>query len=244
MIAIDDLVVRYPGDRPPAVDGLTLAVPEGRFCGFLGPNGAGKSTTLAALLGLVKRASGRVAVAGIDPESDPDRLRAVVGYVPQAIALHATLGVRENLVILGGLAGLSGKVLRERVARAIRDARLEGREKSRVGALSGGMQRRLNLVASLLHDPRLILCDEPTAGVDPQSRTFIYEMLRGLNAAGRTILYTTHYLGEVEALCSHVAIIDRGRLVAHGALADLLAGRSLEEVFLSLTGHALRDDEE
>ncbi|MCC6625312.1 MAG: ABC transporter ATP-binding protein [Deltaproteobacteria bacterium] len=244
MIDIDALVVRYPGDRPPAVDGLTFTVPEGRFCGFLGPNGAGKSTTLAALMGLVRRTSGRATVAGIDPQAEPDRLRAVVGYVPQAIALHATLGVRENLVILGGLAGLSGRVLHERVARAIHDARLEGRERSRVGALSGGMQRRLNLVASLMHEPRLILCDEPTAGVDPQSRTFIHHMLRGLNAAGRTILYTTHHMEEVEALCSHVAIVDRGRLVAQGALADVLAGRSLEDVFLSLTGHALRDDEE
>jgi len=294
MIEVRGLTVRYAGDGKSgprtAVDGLDLAVPAGRFQGFLGPNGAGKSTTLAALMGLVPRAAGAVQVGGLDPAVDRVALRALVGYVPQQVALHPTLSVRENLAICGGLVGLSGALLRERVARAVVDAQLDGREASRVGALSGGMQRRLNLVASLLHDPQLVLCDEPTAGVDPQSRSHLFDMLRALHARGRTILYTTHYMEEGAALCSHVAIVDRGRVVAEGPLEALLAGdaqarehtvllgdaagaptgdgaapaevirralegaglvvaavrprqKSLEDVFLALTGHALRDRE-
>ena len=284
-VSVSELVVRFPGGRPAAVDGLSLAVPEGRFQGVLGPNGAGKSTTLAVMMGLVTPTAGSVTVAGLDARRQAQRVRALVGYVPQALALHATLTVRENLLINGGLLGLAGRHLSERVARALALAQLEGREESRVATLSGGMQRRLNLVASLLHDPRIIICDEPTTGVDPQSRNHLFEMLRALHAEGRTILYTTHYMEEVEALCSHVAILDHGRLVASGSLAELLAGgsdahvhtvvltprlgpaevldtatairealaragleaevrprrRSLEDVFLALTGRALRD---
>lgn len=280
-VSVSDLVVCFPGGRPPAVDGLSLDVPEGVFHGLLGPNGAGKTTTLAVLMGLVTPSGGAVRVAGLDVRTDAARIRAQVGYVPQALALHMMLSVRENLVINGGLLGLTGRLLRERVASAIAMAQLEGREDSRVATLSGGMQRRLNLVASLLHDPRIIICDEPTTGVDPQSRNHLFDMLRALHAEGRTVLYTTHYMEEVEALCSHVAIIDHGRLVAAGTLADLLAGgadarehtvvltdtaagqaadairqaltsaglsaevrarkKSLEDVFLALTGRALRD---
>jgi ABC-2 type transport system ATP-binding protein len=286
LIAIQDLVVRFGEKGPVAVDGLTLSIPEGLFYGFLGPNGAGKSTTLATVMGLISPSAGRVRVAGLDPRQDSARLRAEVGFVPQSIALHQTLSVHENLLVMGGLLGLSGRLLRERVARALQLARLEGRETSRVATLSGGMQRRLNLVASLLHDPRLVVCDEPTTGVDPQSRNHLFDMLRALHAEGRTILYTTHYMEEVEALCSHVAIIDRGRLVTSGELSTLLAGdahasehtvlleprpdpssdaapvmkaaleaaglrvvavrprkKSLEDVFLALTGRALRDEE-
>jgi len=278
-VSISDLVVRFPGGRPPAVDGLSLQVPEGAFLGLLGPNGAGKSTTLAVLMGLVTPSAGRVLVAGLDVHCAAGQIRAQVGYVPQSLALHSILSVRENLMINGGLLGLTGRRLQERVANAIALAQLEGREESRVATLSDGMQRRLNLVASLLHDPSIIICDEPTTGVDPQSRNHLFDMLRGLHAEGRTILYTTHYMEEVEALCSHVAIIDQGRLVATGTLADLLAGavdspehtviltnaatgaepirlalanagiaaevrprkKSLEDVFLALTGRALRD---
>lgn len=284
-IAIDSLVVRYPGaDGRTAVDGLDLRVPQGAFYGLLGPNGAGKSTTIAALAGLLRPTAGTVRVAGLDPAIDGERVRALIGLVPQTLALHATLGVRENLAIIGGAMGLGGARLRERIGWALAAARLEGREASRVGTLSGGMQRRLNMVASLLHDPRVVVCDEPTTGVDPQSRNHLFEMLRALHAEGRTILYTTHYMEEVEALCAAVAIVDRGRLVAEGPLATLLAGdgstralrvvlggadgdrpsdvdaigralaaaglevaevqperRSLEDLFLALTGRALRD---
>ncbi|MFO0747636.1 MAG: ABC transporter ATP-binding protein [Myxococcota bacterium] len=227
MIDIDDLVVRFPAPSaatPPraAVDGLS---PERAGRRLLRPARAQRrrqvDDALAALAGLIRPTSGRVRVAGLDPTRR--RVQALIGLVPQALALHAALTVRENLAIQGGLMGLAGARLRERIAWAVAVARLEGRERSRVATLSGGMQRRLNLVASLLHDPRLVICDEP-AGVDPQSRNHLFDMLRALHAEGRTILYTTHYMEEVETLCSHVAIVDHGKLVTKGALADLLAG--------------------
>lgn len=253
-IVVEALVVRYPGpggSARAAVDGLSLHVPAGTFYGLLGPNGAGKSTTLAVLAGLVAPSGGSVRVGGLDPIADAAAVGRLIGLVPQAIALHPTLTVRENLAVIGGTMRLGGARLRERIAWAVGVARLEGREQSRVATLSGGMQRRLNLVASLLHDPRVVICDEPTAGVDPQSRNHLFDTLRALHAEGRTILYTTHYMEEVEALCRDVAIIDHGKLVTHGRLDDLLAGdavmetkprrKSLEDVFLQLTGRALRD---
>lgn len=276
MIEIRDLRVSFGALT--AVDGLSLAVPDGLLYGLLGPNGAGKTTTLSCVAGLRAPTSGTVRVAGLDPMKDAREVRRLLGLVPQSLALYGTLTVVDNLRIFGGLMGLSGQRLRDRVAWGLALAQLEGRERTAVDTLSGGMKRRLNLACALLHDPRLVICDEPTTGVDPQSRNHLFETIRRLRDEGRTVVYTTHYMEEVEALCSRVAIVDHGRLVADAPLADLLAGgaggsrfdvalaagatpeqvaaalaaagltaqvtagaRSLEDVFLELTGHALRD---
>ena len=282
-IEIEGLTVRY-GDFV-AVDDLSLRVEAGTLFGLLGPNGAGKTTTLSCVAGLRRPTAGQVRVAGIDVVRDPQAARPHLGFVPQHLALYPQLSVRQNLDIFGGLNGLSGARLRDRRDWGIALARLEGRAEAKVGSLSGGMQRRLNLAASLLHDPAVVICDEPTTGVDAQSRNHLFETIRALHAEGRTVVYTTHYMQEVEALCDRVAIIDRGRVVLQERLATLLAAparteagrrawrvgvdadaeavaaalaaafdtlgpasveaepRTLEQVFLEVTGHALRDGE-
>lgn len=278
MIQIEDLVLRYPGSSQPAVDGLSLRVPPGAMVGFLGPNGAGKSTTIHCLAGLLVPTSGRVRIAGVDMTQAPRAARAHLGFVPQSLALYDALTVAQNLKTAGALSGLGGAKLRERVGWGLALSQLEAQAESRVATLSGGMKRRLNLACSLLHDPPVILCDEPTTGVDAQSRNHLFETIRALNREGKTVLYTTHYMEEVESLCSDVAIIDAGKIIVDGPLAELLsqsepssltitiastasedqirrrlaeAGltisgvvaqqRSLEELFLTLTGRALRD---
>jgi ABC-2 type transport system ATP-binding protein len=262
-----------------AVRGLSLEVREGELLGLLGPNGAGKSSTLSCVAGLIAPTSGSVEIAGIDAVAHPRAARAKLGVVPQALALYEGLTVRQNLRLFGALFGLSGRALRARVDWGLALSQLEANADARAATLSGGMKRRLNIACALLHDPPLVLCDEPTTGVDPQSRNHIFETLRALHAAGKTLVYTTHYMEEVVALCKRVAIIDRGSLVALDDLNALLtrgggprelrvraaeacsqarvkaalasAGidavvepveRSLEDVFLELTGRALRDD--
>ncbi len=278
----ESLVVRR--GATPVVNGLDLLVPSGRFFGLLGPNGAGKSTTIDCIAGLAERGaapggrprimSGTLEVLGLDPLGSPEVSRRI-GVVPQALALYGDLSVAENLRVFGGLYGLRGPRLRGRVEWAMNLAELTERATSRVSSLSGGMARRLNLACALLHEPEILVCDEPTTGVDPQSRNHLFEALRHLHREGRTILYTTHYLEEVEALCEDVAIIDHGRVIAVGPLAQLVghggrsrvtcdgdaeavqralaeAGftgiaveperRTLESVFLELTGRALREE--
>ena len=277
MIELRNLRVMY-GELC-AVDDLSLRLEAGVFFGLLGPNGAGKSSALSCLAGLQTPSEGAVLVGGFDPRQRPREVQKLLGYAPQSLALYPSLTVLNNLKIFGGLVGLSKKNLSRRIDWALEAASLESHRRVRVGHLSGGMQRRLNLVAALLHDPQVLLCDEPTAGVDPQSRAHLFELLRRLHKEGRTILYTTHYMEEVEALCEEVAIMDRGRLLVCDRLSALLdareevhrftlttreghqaealratlqkcgvdvydirsAHRSLEDVFLELTGRTLRD---
>lgn len=274
MISVQNLTVTFGATR--AVDDLTLEVAEGALLGLLGPNGAGKSTTIACIAGLRRPQRGDVTVGGVDVGADPRAARRLLGVVPQALALYPSLSVRRNLRIFAGLAGVAADRIADRIEWGLDLAQLAERADARVGTLSGGMQRRLNLAAALLHAPPIIICDEPTTGVDPQSRNHIFETIRRLHAEGRTVIYTTHYMEEVEALCERVAIIDRGRLVAHDDLAALLddeqaakvalhfdrpvalealesaleslgsprierSRRSLEALFLELTGRALRD---
>lgn len=277
MIEISGLVVEYGTLR--AVDDLTLRIPEGSLYGLLGPNGAGKSTTIACIAGLRAPTAGRLIVDGVDVVAEPRAVRSRLGVVPQGLALYPSLSARKNLQIFGGLMGVKGAQLADRVAWGLDLAQLNDRASAPVGTLSGGMKRRLNLAAALLHDPPIIICDEPTTGVDPQSRNHLFETIRALHAEGRTVIYTTHYMEEVEALCTRVAIMDRGRLIADDALSAMLdpagqgvmsvqlaaphtpaevraalqaagiepqavahAPRSLETVFLELTGRALRDE--
>jgi len=217
-----------------ALDGLSLSLGEGELLGLLGPNGAGKTTLIRAIAGRVRLNAGTVSLYGRTLE--PATPRTDLGVVPQENALYPMLTARENLETFGRLNGLEGKRLRERSAWALEWTGLADRAKSEVRAFSGGMKRRLNLACGVLHEPRLVLLDEPTVGVDPQSREKIYDMLSGLRAAGASLLLTTHYLEEAEARCERIVIVDRGRAIAAGTLPELVeqAGLAGRRVRLSL----------
>jgi ABC-2 type transport system ATP-binding protein len=219
-LRIDSLVKSF-GDRA-ALAGVSLQVSEGEILGLLGPNGAGKTTLIRCVVGRVVPSSGSIAVFDEPVGSAPARAR--IGYIPQEIALYARLTAEENLGVFGRYAGLSGADLATAVRTCLDWAGLAERAKDPVMAFSGGMKRRLNMAAGLLHRPRLILLDEPTTGVDPQSRQRIYAMVEQLRAEGVSVIYTTHYMEEAERLCDRVAIIDHGKIIALGTQADLVRG--------------------
>ena len=220
MLALRDLHKRF-GERV-AVDGLTLEVRRGEILGLLGPNGAGKSTTLHMAVGLLDPDRGTVDVDGRGSPRNPE-VRRLLGVAPQAIALYEALTPEENLRFFGRVQGLSGAVLADRVEWALSFAALTDRRRDRSGELSGGMKRRLNLAAALVHDPALILLDEPTVGVDPQSRNAILDRVVELRGADRAVVYTTHYMDEAARICDRVAIVDHGRMLAVGTVAELVA---------------------
>ncbi|RYG44113.1 ABC transporter ATP-binding protein [bacterium] len=213
------LTKRY-GERV-AVDDLSLDIPAGGFYGLLGPNGAGKTTTLSMLVGVLKPDGGTIEFGGAAVNAGSPVYKRRIGYVPQELALYDDLSAADNLRFFGALYGLSGKTLETRVSAALELAGLLDRAKDRVDGFSGGMKRRLNLAAALLHDPEVIVLDEPTVGVDPQSRNALFEALESLRAAGKTLIYTTHYMEEVERLCDRIAIVDAGKVVAEGTLEEL-----------------------
>lgn len=212
-----------------ALDDVSLDIGRGEFFGLLGPNGAGKSTLMSLIAGLRSPDAGLIAIDGKALSRRDASLRGAIGYVPQAIALYADLSAERNLRIFGELHGMRGQVLRERVTEALSAVQLADRREEAVSTFSGGMQRRLNLAASLLHRPRLLLCDEPTVGVDPQSRNAIFELLKRLNRDGLTVIYSTHYMEEASRLCSRIGIIDHGRIHALGTLDELLMRLPFEE---------------
>lgn len=218
MIRID--AVRKQFDSTVALDGLSLEVRPGEIFGLLGPNGAGKSTTMALLTGLCTPDAGSVSVLGGDPREPA--LRARIGFAPQSLALYENLSGRENIAFFARMFGLRGDRLDRRIDAALDFVQLAERQHDRAGRYSGGMQRRLNLAAAIVHEPELVMLDEPTAGVDPQSRNALFANVLALKAAGRTIVYTTHYMEEVERLCDRVAIIDGGRVLAVDSVAGLL----------------------
>ncbi len=231
-LTVRDLRKAY--GRTVAVDGVSFEVGRGETLGLLGPNGAGKSTTLHMLVGALRPDSGEVLLEGAGDPASADARRAI-GVAPQSLALYEQFTAEENLRLFGRLYGLAGGLLAERVDWALRFAGLTDRARDRVAAYSGGMKRRLNLACALVHDPRVLLLDEPTVGVDPQSRNHIFESIESLAAEGRTIVYTTHYMEEAERLCDRVAILDHGRVLAIGTVEDLVAahgGASLIEVDL------------
>jgi ABC-2 type transport system ATP-binding protein len=202
-----------------ALDGVSLEIPRGEFFGLLGPNGAGKSTLMSLIVGLKVPDRGAILLNG---EPLDVRMRGQLGFVPQGIALYPRLNARENLSIFGALQGLGGRDLAARVDELLGAVQLSDRAREPVSNFSGGMQRRLNLAAALLHRPKLLLCDEPTVGVDPQSRNAIFELLEKLNADGLTVIYSTHYLEEATRLCSRIGIIDHGKILTVGTLDELL----------------------
>jgi ABC-2 type transport system ATP-binding protein len=224
MIEIHELFKSY-GDTQ-AVAGLSFDVAEGEIFGLLGPNGAGKTTTISIIAGLVNPDSGTVRVGGLDIHKDGRRVRGMLGVVPQEIALYEELTGRENLHFWGGLYGLKGRALRADAERVLDLVGLKDRADDRVREYSGGMKRRLNLSAGLIHKPRVILLDEPTLGIDPQARINILDIVRDGVSEGMTAIYTTHYLEEAEKLCDRIAIVDHGKILAGGTLAELekLAG--------------------
>ena len=195
-----------------AVDGISLEMRAGECLGLLGPNGAGKSTLIRAIAGRVIPDSGQVAIFGHSAGSP--QARAALGWVPQDLALYPRLSAKENLHSFGSYYGLTGTKLDQAVTRCLDWAALQDRANDLVSTLSGGMKRRLNMAAGLIHQPRLVLMDEPTVGVDPQSRNRIFEMIEALRAEGMTIIYTTHYMEEAERLCDRIAIVDHGRIIA------------------------------
>ena len=217
-LRIDSLAKSF-GDRV-ALAGVSLEVAEGEILGLLGPNGAGKTTLIRCVVGRVVPTSGSIEVFGEAVESRAARAR--IGYIPQEIALYGRLTAEENLGVFGRYAGLSGDALLAAVRSCLDWAGLAERAREPVMAFSGGMKRRLNMAAGLLHQPRFILLDEPTTGVDPQSRQRIYAMVEQLRAEGVSVIYTTHYMEEAERLCDRVAIIDHGKIIALGTQADLV----------------------
>ena len=206
-----------------AVDGVDFEIAEGEVFGLLGPNGAGKTTAISIISCLLSADAGEVIVDGHSAATDSLKVRAALGVVPQEIALYPTLTAAENLRFWGRMYGLSGPALNDAVARGLAMAGLEDKAKKRVETFSGGMKRRINIAAGILHSPRVLLMDEPTVGIDPQSRNHILDTVKGLNEAGMTVLYTSHYMEEVETLCDRIAIVDHGKVIASGTLEELRA---------------------
>jgi ABC-2 type transport system ATP-binding protein len=233
-----------------AVNDVSFTIENGRILGLLGPNGAGKTTTVSIISGLLAPDAGEVRIDGRPLQGDTDPLKRQIGLVPQDLALYDELTAADNLRFFGALYDLAGSALDHAIGDALTLVGLGDRMRDRVKTFSGGMKRRLNLAAGLLHDPDILLLDEPTVGVDPQSRNAIFDNLETLRDRGKALLYTTHYMEEAERLADHLVIIDRGSVVANDTLDGLYArmpvpaggGRvSLESVFLSLTGKSLRD---
>ena len=220
MLTFNHVTKRY--GTTVAVDGLSLEIRPGEIFGLLGPNGAGKSTTVHLAVGLIAPDTGRVAVGEAGSPEQPG-VRMKIGVAPQTLSLYEILTADENLQFFGRLYGLEGARLRERASWALDFVGLTDRRGDRVRTYSGGMKRRLNLAAAVLHDPAMILLDEPTVGVDPQSRNLIFENIQALHAQGRTIVYTTHYMEEAARLCDRVAIIDHGKLLALDTVPKLIA---------------------
>jgi ABC-2 type transport system ATP-binding protein len=217
---VEDLWKSYA--QTDAVQGLSFEILKGEFFGLLGPNGAGKTTTIGLLSGLIEPTRGHISIDGFDLFSSPMEAKAKLGLVPQSFALYPTLCARDNLVFFGGIYGLKGKRLKERIARVLEIVELTDRANQTVATFSNGMKRRLNMAAGLLHEPKILILDEPTVGVDTQSRNAILERLDSLNQSGVTVLYTTHYMEEAQRLCDRVAIMDQGKVIALDSPARLI----------------------
>ncbi len=219
-IEVNDLQKRFK--KLEAVRGVSFAIQKGEIYGLLGPNGAGKSTTISMLAGLVKPSGGDMAVAGFSVAGQPLEAKRRIGLVPQDIALYSKLSARDNLKFWGRMYGIPGKTLAQRIKEVLELTGLTQRADEPLKNYSGGMKRRINIAAGILHQPELLILDEPTVGVDPQSRTHIFDLIRGLNQNGTTVIYTSHYMEEVELLCDRVTIMDQGRIVASGTKEQLL----------------------
>ena len=229
------------------VDDLSLEIKKGEIFGLLGPNGAGKSTTMNMICSIVRPTAGKVELFGKELNANKKEVIRRIGYIPQALAIHGELKAWENAELFISLYGLKGNVLKKAVDRSLEYVGLSDRRNEFSKNFSGGMKRRLNIACAIGHEPELLIFDEPTVGIDPQSRNFILEKIKESNENGATVIYTSHYMEEVEAICTRIAIMDNGRIIACGTSSELKRSVSdkqditLEEVFLTLTGKKLRD---
>jgi ABC-2 type transport system ATP-binding protein len=245
IIEIHNLTKTFKGAITPAVKDVSFFINKNEIFGLLGPNGAGKTTIISILCGLFPSSNGKVSIDGKDLEGNLKDIKQIIGVVPQDIALYPTLTARENLNFYGHMYGLSGKMLKNKIEKWLNDFGLTDAANRRISTYSGGMKRRVNLIAGILHDPKILFLDEPTVGVDVQSRNVIIDHLKELNKTGTTIIYTSHHMDEAEHFCTQVAIIDHGKIITQGSPMQLISSNrgseNLEDVFLNLTNRKLRD---
>ena len=239
MIDLLNLSKSYADSENPAVNNLSLTIGKNETFGLLGPNGAGKTTTISMLCGLIQPTSGSISIKGLNYKENSTQLKQLIGVVPQDVALYPTLTGKENLEFYGAMYGVPKVILNNRISSWLKEFEMEKSANKRVSSYSGGMKRRINLIAGILHQPEILILDEPTVGVDVQSRSDIMHHLKALNSAGMTIIYTSHHMEEAEHLCSEVAIINNGKIITRGNPVGLIENhndcRNLEEVFLKLT---------
>ena len=245
MVQAQNLYYLYPKAKIPALDGLNLSVAQGEIFGLLGPNGVGKTTALSILSTLFRPHKGVLFIGGLDAYRQPEAIRKIIGLIPQDLALYPAFTLKENLIYFGKLHGLTGEILTRRVSDCLEMVELTSHGHRQVKHVSGGMKRRCNIAAALIHNPRILLLDEPTVGVDIHTRKLIFEHLAHLRSQGMTMIYTTHYMEDAEQLCDRITIMDRGKDLAHGTPQHLVRGmagcRNLEALFLALTGKQIRD---
>lgn len=227
LVEFKGVVKKY--DTKISVNQLNLEIEQGEIFGLLGPNGAGKSTTIHLLAGLLKMDAGEITLDGYSTAKNPLEVKRRIGLVPQELAIYPMLSAWENVTFFGKLYGLRGTLLKERVEEALEFTGLKNYAKDKPDTFSGGMKRRLNIACAIMHRPKLIIMDEPTVGIDPQSRNHILESVKTLNAMGSTIIYTSHYMEEVEAISTRIGIMDEGKLVAHGTKEELIEHAGLKE---------------
>lgn len=246
IIQIQSLSKKYKDADAFSLNDLTLNINEGQIFGLLGPNGAGKTTLISMLCGLIKPTSGSFTIQNLMYADNALEIKKTIGVVPQEYALYPTLTAKENLLYFGSMYGLKGKALKNKVNESLDFLGLLKFADKRVETFSGGMKRRVNLIAGILHNPKVLFLDEPTVGVDVQSKNAIIDYLKKLNQSGTTIIYTSHHLSEAQDFCTDIAIIDRGTIYAQGTPKDLISktpnASHLEDVFIALTGKELRDD--
>ena len=233
VLDIQHLTKTY-GKKTALVD-ISFKVKAGSCFGLLGPNGAGKSTTMKILTGIVEPDTGKILIQGIDAKKDPLLVKKTIGYVPQSITLYEDLSAFDNLMFFGQMYGVKGHTLQERITKVLKQTGLLERAKDKVKEYSGGMKRRINIAAALLHNPQILILDEPTVGIDPQSRNHIFDMIQALKEDGVTIVYSTHYMEEVETLCDEIAIIDNGQIITQGNLKELKAKYSDKVIYIETT---------
>ena len=243
-IEVRHLIKNYKGAVQPAVNNISFTIEKGEIWGLLGPNGAGKTTTISILCGLLKSDSGDVFIHGFRHDTNSHAIKQIISIVPQDIALYPSLTAFENLHYIGNMYGMKGKLLNDRIHECLNVFGLDNVANKPVESFSGGMKRRINLIAGILHKPQIVFMDEPTVGVDVHSRNMITGYLKDLNRQGITIVYTSHHMDEAQNLCSHIAVIDYGNIIATGIPGELIAQhqcKNLEGLFLKLTGRKLRD---
>ncbi len=246
IIHIQQLYKKYKDAEDFSLNNLCLVIEEKEIYGLLGPNGAGKTTLISILCGLLKPTSGEFTINQYTYQENATAIKKIIGVVPQEYALYPTLTAKENLLYFGSMYGLKGKELRTKVDESLEHLGLLKFKDKKIETFSGGMKRRVNLIAGILHNPLILFLDEPTVGVDVQSKNVILNFLKELNSNGTTIIYTSHHLSEAEDFCSKIAIIDKGKIFTEGTPQQLIAetknATTLEDVFISLTGKELRDD--